>query len=66
MPNNNNAWVEISLIGNPKHCVAIAKIIKHLKKKQALCHGASSQACRAIVEEEFHQIIRHFEAKTSK
>ncbi len=66
MPNNNNAWVETSQIGNPTCTVAIAKIIKHLKKKETAQRGASSQSCRAFVKEEFCQIIHHFEAKTNK
>ena len=66
MPNNNNAWVETSRIGNPTRSVAIAKIIKHLKKKETARRGASSQARRAFVEEEFRQIVHHFEAKTNK
>ncbi len=59
-------WVETAQIVNPTHSAPIACIVKHLKRKEAGHHGANSQARRAFVEDEFHQIIQSFEAKNNK
>ena len=57
MPTRNIQWNDVTGKGNPTRSVAMARLIKTMKRFQTQQHGMSSQVRRPLTPQEYEAII---------